>query len=272
VFQKNYAMIEDAVVKLIQAEFPDALRAARYQIVTADATKPAVLVRTVDRDQDRLAETHAREVAQITAVASPRAGSHIALDAADAYEWTLYHLLQNEDVIKQQMFPIAYYRANGATWAAEGEAKAVYFDVGIKGYTGNVDDRTLSLINDVPPEGYVQVQRPLADMAIVIRTKDAGINRLTFDIVFNSAEAYEDALRSNVFHRESIAKILGFPVKRVVGSYFVDTCNAIKIAVDRPNISASVDERDVFGAQQQATLEFLNIPIYARALAMASAL
>jgi hypothetical protein len=56
----------------------------------------------------------------------------------------------------------------------------------------------------------------------------------------------------------------------VVGTFFVDSCNAIKISIDRPNISASVDERDVFGAQQQATIERLSIPIYAASLAKAS--
>jgi hypothetical protein len=56
----------------------------------------------------------------------------------------------------------------------------------------------------------------------------------------------------------------------VVGTFFVDSCNAIKISIDRPNISASVDERDVFGTQQQAAIECLTIPIYAEALAKAS--
>ena len=100
-------------------------------------------------------------------------------------------------------------------------------------------------------------------MAVVIRSKDAGINRLTFDIIFTSGENYEAALRSNVFSRDNIAKILRLPSERVVGTFFVDTCNAIKISIDRPNISASVDERDVFGAQQQAAIEHLSIPIYA---------
>ena len=45
-----------------------------------------------------------------------------------------------------------------------------------------------------------------------------------------------------------------------------DACNAIKISIDRPNISASLDERDVFGTQQQATIECMQIPIYAAAL------
>jgi len=56
----------------------------------------------------------------------------------------------------------------------------------------------------------------------------------------------------------------------VVGTYFVDSCNAIKISVDRPNISASMDERDVFGAQQQVAIEQLSVPIYPSALAKAS--
>ena len=107
-------------------------------------------------------------------------------------------------------------------------------------------------------------------MAVVIRSKDAGINRLTFDVIFTSGENYEAALHSNIFAKESVAKILNLPVNRVVGTFFVDTCNAIKISIDRPNISASMDERDVFGAQQQAALERLSIPIYAAALGKAS--
>ncbi|MEI9899686.1 MAG: DUF4387 family protein [Hyphomicrobium sp.] len=107
-------------------------------------------------------------------------------------------------------------------------------------------------------------------MAVVIRSKDAGINRLTFDVIFTSGENYEIALSSNVFTRESIARNLGIPVQSVVGTFFVDTCNAIKISIDRPNISASTNERDVFGAQQQAAIERLAVPVYAQALAQAS--
>jgi hypothetical protein len=38
------------------------------------------------------------------------------------------------------------------------------------------------------------------------------------------------------------------PAEPVVGTFFIDTCDSIMISIDRPNISASVDERDVFGA------------------------
>jgi hypothetical protein len=272
VFFENYARIKAAVIKLIEDQFPDALAAATYRIIDADASAPAILLRTIDRDPDALASRHRDEIGKITELVTAKEGSLLNLDAADAYEWSLYHLLQNEEVIKKIMFPITYYQANGAEWTETGQDRPRYFDIGITDYTGNVDDRTLSLIADVPPNGMLHGESRLLDMAVVIRSKDAGINRLTFDVIFTSPANYEAALRSNVFHKDNVAKILGLPGERVVGTFFVDSCSAIKISIDRPNISASPDERDVFGAQQQSAIERLTLPLYVEALAKASAL
>jgi hypothetical protein len=270
VFFANYAAIKTAVLKLIADEFPDAMRNATYAITDADATHPVALLRTVDRDTKKLAQRHQQEIDRITRVAKPGQGSLLNLDAPDAYAWSLYHLLQNEDVIRNIMFPISYFAADGADWTEQGSERPRYFDIGERNYRGNVDDRTLSLIADHPPAGVPIASHRLLDMAVVIRSKDAGINRLTFDIIFTSGENYEAALQSNMFTRSSVAKLLNLPVERIVGSYFVDSCNAIKISIDRPNISASLDERDVFGAQQQAEIERMVVPIHAAALARAS--
>lgn len=270
VFFENYAAIKAAVLKLVADEFPDALANATYEITDADASRPVVLLRTVDRDADRLAKRHQQEIDRITALARPGPASRLNLDAPDAYAWSLYHLLQNEEVIKNTMFPITYFRADGADWTEQRSERPRYFDIGERDYRGNLDDRTLSLISDYPPTEPSIGSHRLRDMAVVIRSKDAGINRLTFDIIFTSGENYEAALQSNLFTRCNVAKLLGLPTERVVGTYFVDTCNAIKISIDRPNISASMDERDVFGAQQQATIEQMSIPIYPAALAKAS--
>jgi uncharacterized protein DUF4387/acyclic terpene utilization AtuA family protein len=270
VFFENYVTIKTAVLKLIAYEFPDALNNADFKIIDADASNPAVLLRTVDRDPQRLAELHQQEIERITRLAVPKAASRLNLDAPDAYVWSLYHLLQNEDVIKNAMFPISYYRAQGDDWKQESRERPRYFDIGDSGYRGNLCDRTLSLIADYPPvEEPIGLHR-LLDMAVVIRSKDAGINRLTFDILFTSGENYEAALHSNVFAKDNIAKVLNLPPSRVVGTFFVDSCNAIKITIDRPNISASMDERDVFGAQQQAVIERMSIPVHAAALGKAS--
>lgn len=270
VFFANYATIKAAVIALIEQEFPEALKNASYRIIDADETAPAILVRTIDRDPAALESRHAAEVARITNLVAPAAGSLIGLDAPDAYEWSLYHLIQNEAVIKQTLFPISYYDATGASWTKTGTARPTYFDIGETGYTGSLDDRALSLIHDVPLTGPEVGSQRLLDMAVVIRSKDAGINRLTFDVLFNSGENYEIALNSNVFTAANVARLLGIPENRVVGTFFVDTCNAIKISIDRPNISASPDERDVFGAQQQSVIEHLSVPVHAQALARAS--
>ncbi|MDM0115421.1 DUF4387 family protein [Variovorax sp. J22R133] len=272
VFFANYGKVKAAVIGLIEAQFPDVLARATYRIIDADAAHPAVLVRTIGRDSTELAERHAAEVKAVTRLAEPLPGSLVGLDAPDAYEWSLYHLLQNEEVIRINMFPITYFRADGANWVKEGTDRARYFDVGLKDHAGSIDDRTLSLIADAPPGEPLHAEHRLLDMAVVIRSKDAGINRLTFDIVFNSAADYDAALRSNVFHKGNVAKLLQLDPSRVVGTYFVDTCNAIKLTIDRPNISASPDERDVFGAQQQSRIERLSVPVFAHRLALASAL
>jgi hypothetical protein len=271
VFLANYGKIKDAVIDLVKAEFPDALRDATYTIHDADAEHPVALLRTIDHDPERLSTRHQREIERVTAVTHPLPASILHMDAADAYEWSLYHLLQNEDVIKNRLFPITYYQAHGKNWTETGKQRPRYFDIGETDYTGNLDDRTLSLIANAPPPGRPHGEQRLMDMAVVIRSKDAGVNRLTFDIVFNSAEAYEAALASDVFRPEGVARVLGIEPRHVVGTFFVDSCNAIKLTIDRPNISASSDERDVFGAQQQAAVEGLVIPTYAEKLAKASA-
>jgi hypothetical protein len=269
VFLANYLQIKAAVLKQIAGAFPAALAKGEFTITEADASNPAILLRTVDRDRERLELRHRQDIDRILSVATPRGSSRMNLDASDAFVWSIYHLLQNESVIRD-MFPVTYFLANGDDWKEEGVEQTRYFEIGDKNYRGDVDSRILSSIADhAPSEAPIGSHRML-DMASVIRSKDAGVNRLTFDIFFTSAENYEAALNSNLFIRENIAGVLGLPVGKIVGTFFVDACNAIKISVERPNISGSSDERDVFGAQQQSVLEEMNIPFYPMALTRAS--
>lgn len=265
VFLANYAQIKSAVLKHIAEAFPAALANAELTITEADASNPAILLRTVARDRETLEVRHLQEIDRILSVATPRGTSRMNLDASDAYVWSLYHLLQNDRTIRD-MFPITYFQANGDHWTEASTAYASYFEIGEKNYRGDVNNRTLSSIDDHAPGGTPIGSYRILDMASVIRSKDAGVNRLTFDIFFTSAENYEAALNSNQFTREKIAKTLGMPVGKVVGTFFVDACNAIKISVERPNISASMDERDVYGVQQQSVLEEMIIPFYPMAL------
>ncbi|WP_322011648.1 DUF4387 family protein [Paraburkholderia sp. J12] len=263
VFIANYPSIRCGVIDLVRHEFPDALAEADYEFVEAHAECPVALLRTVDTNADALERRHRAEIARLASIASIGTDSLVDLDASDAYEWTLFHLLQNEEVIRNRLFPVHCYLANGRKWVHVEERRADYFDIGEPAGTNNLDDRTLSVIEDVVPSGRPAGSQRLLDIARVIRSKDAGINRLTFDVLFSSREAYEAALRSNLFCARNVAEELGYEPASVVGAYFVDHCNAIKISVERPIISGSLDERDVFGAQQQSLLERMVVPMYA---------
>ncbi len=269
-FIDSYSKTKAAVIKLVSEEFKTVLSGADFTIREADSSNPAILLRTIERDPVRLILQHQQEIDAITQIARPKTTSLFHLDGPDAYAWSLYHLLQSEEVIKNEMFSIAYYRANGADWDEHGVDRARYFETGEIGYRGNLDERTLSLIADHPPSEEAIGSYRLRDMAAIIRSKDAGVNRITFDIVFTSGENYEAALYSNAFSKDNIASILGILPEHVIGTFFVDSCNAIKISIDRPNISASLDERDVFGTQQQAAIACMHIPIYAEAITRVS--
>jgi hypothetical protein len=269
-FFKLLRRIEAAIVEGINAQTPQAFVYASHVITTLDSSYPAVLVTTVDSDRERLNERHAADIARVTSVAQIKPLSRMNLDAPDAYEWSLFHILQNERTIREELFPITTYQVDGSVWTQTAVRQPDYAEIATADPGCSVDPLTLSVIDDVEPQGVTLGSRRLMDMAAVIRSKNAGVTRLTFDLFFNSGENYEAALLSNAFCRANIAVTLHVPLEHVVGSYFADSCNAIKITIDRPVVAASLREHDLYGEQQQAALEELSIPIYSRALATSS--
>jgi hypothetical protein len=63
-------------------------------------------------------------------------------------------------IIKDEMFPVTYFAADGATWTRANTERPRHFDIGETGYVGNVDvhviaDRGLAadraVARDAPP-------------------------------------------------------------------------------------------------------------------------
>ena len=261
-FVEAFSEIRAEAEQSVANDLPNACEAAQYRIIAADATAPIVLVQTIDRDPRLLAARHTAQVEEIIRRVRLRDSSHLSLDAGEAYEWSVHHLLRNSGDIREKLFAITHYRASGSTWTRSGEERPVYFDIGGEDPGGVRTDRMLSLIADAPPNSQPTGLRALSDMARIIRSTNSGASRVTFDIVFAIPADYEMALRSNLFFKDNIAKVLGVSAERVIGSYFVDGCSAIKITLDRSTIAASPDERDVFGAQQYVRLQSLRIPSF----------
>ena len=100
------------------------------------------------------------------------------------------------------------------------------------------------------------------ELAKVLRSKNAGPFRTTFDIFFDSDEAYRRVKTSGVLTRWYIAELYGIKPEDVYGVFFVDTARGIKITIPKPMDMASGAPhcRDLFGAQQHIPLMEIDVP------------
>lgn len=102
--------------------------------------------------------------------------------------------------------------------------------------------------------------RKLSELAKTIRSKNAGVDKITFDIVFNDRERYERVKRSGVLTRETVARLYGIPPERICDFVEFDPANAIKFTIFRLKPSGSPGDPDIFGSQQYAPLLDVEVP------------
>ena len=100
----------------------------------------------------------------------------------------------------------------------------------------------------------------LSELAKTIRSKNAGVNKITFDIIFRDRENYERVKRSRVLTRGSIAALYRIPPERISDFVEYDPAYAIKFTIYRLTPSGSAGDGDIFGAQQYAPLLDLAVP------------
>lgn len=103
--------------------------------------------------------------------------------------------------------------------------------------------------------------RRLSDLAKTIRSKNAGVDKITFDIIFSDRETYELVKNSKVLTRESVAALYGIPEQRISDFVEFDPANAIKFTMYRLVPSGSAGDPDIFGSQQYAPLLDVEIPV-----------
>jgi hypothetical protein len=102
--------------------------------------------------------------------------------------------------------------------------------------------------------------RPLVEVAKTIRSKNAGVNHITFDIIFPDRASYERVRTARVLTRESVAALYRIPPDRTVTFVEYDPGLAIKFTIRREQPSGSPGERDVFGSQQYPHLFQVAVP------------
>ncbi len=102
---------------------------------------------------------------------------------------------------------------------------------------------------------------PITELAVVIRSKNAGPYELTFDILFKDERDYLLLKKMNFFTKELFAHIYGIPETGVINVVYFDAAFAVKCTIVRPTVSGAPGDTDIYGAQQHAPLLNLRVPV-----------
>jgi len=101
----------------------------------------------------------------------------------------------------------------------------------------------------------------LAEIAKTIRSKNAGVDKITFDVIFPDRAAYDRVRKSGVLSHEAVCGIFGIDAAQITDHVEFDPALAIKFTIYRRIPSGSPGDADIFGSQQYGPL--LDIEILA---------
>jgi hypothetical protein len=103
--------------------------------------------------------------------------------------------------------------------------------------------------------------KKLIDIAKTIRSKNAGVDKITFDIIFRNEAEYELVRNSGAITRETVSALYGIEDERISDFVEFDPAYAIKFTIYRERPSGSAGDPDIFGAQQYAPLMNVDVPV-----------
>ena len=102
--------------------------------------------------------------------------------------------------------------------------------------------------------------RKLSELAGTIRSKNAGVNQITFDIIFGDETTYRKVIGSGALKKEAVARLYGITEERISSFVEFDPANAIKFSIYRSLPNGSPGDWDILGCQQYGPLLDVEIP------------
>lgn len=100
----------------------------------------------------------------------------------------------------------------------------------------------------------------LKDLASTIRSKNAGVDHVTFDILFHERAHFDRVRDSGRLTRESVARLYRIDPERITDFVVFEPALGIKFTIRRERPSGSPGEHDLMGSQQYAPLFDIVIP------------
>jgi hypothetical protein len=104
------------------------------------------------------------------------------------------------------------------------------------------------------------VSSKVSEIAKTIRSKNAGVDKITFDILFPDRATYDLVRDSGVLSRASVCRIFGIDTAQITDHVEFDPALAIKFTIYRRMPSGSPGDADIFGSQQYGPLLDLEVP------------
>lgn len=103
--------------------------------------------------------------------------------------------------------------------------------------------------------------KTLGELAKTLRSKNAGTDRITFDIVFEDRQTYDLVRNSGAVSRETVAELFDIEQDRITDFVEFEPALAIKFTLQRPQPSGSPGEGDIFGSQQYPPLLDIEVEV-----------
>lgn len=100
----------------------------------------------------------------------------------------------------------------------------------------------------------------LGELADVVRSKNAGIYRLTIDVMFEDAETYEKVKATGQLSADVFADLYDVPLEKV-HFFEYDPGLAFKVTIPARVPSGSPGDSDLRGAQQHAPAFELEVDV-----------
>ena len=102
--------------------------------------------------------------------------------------------------------------------------------------------------------------RKLSEIAKTIRSKNAGVDKVTFDVIFPDRATYDRVRVSGILSRPAVCRIFRIDATQITDHVEFDPALAIKFTIYRRMPSGSPGDADIFGSQQYGPLLDIEVP------------
>eukprot|EP01126_Amoeba_proteus_P055254 TRINITY_DN6847_c0_g1_i1.p1 TRINITY_DN6847_c0_g1~~TRINITY_DN6847_c0_g1_i1.p1 ORF type:complete len:546 (+),score=107.57 TRINITY_DN6847_c0_g1_i1:872-2509(+) len=263
IFISNFRFIMGEVLKMVQSRLPNDFEKCTVETEIVQGFEDQrflVLLETVAKTKEEVSHKHD---ALLELLEIKRSGGLVVDSVAVGLvaRFSMHHLMDLDENEEANLFKIFMYQHNGACW--ENVKTLMTESLVLKGSRSapsslnpvlgdlisdqNSKTRSIGITSDRKPQ-------KLSELASVIRSKNAGVNALTFDIMFDSVEDLEYTCSTGIFTPARIKEMLRIDEERVLGCFKNVGGRAVKITIARDRIVGDPGERDVYGAQQARSL------------------